>query len=65
MDHIRKCISTLRAAKDNLKYEVFIVDNDSSDGSEDFLNSLNGNKQYRIILNKINVGFAKANNQAM
>jgi len=65
MDHIRKCLSTLPGTEDDLEYEVFIVDNDSSDGSEEYLKEVAGREGYHVIFNKQNVGFAKANNQVM
>jgi GT2 family glycosyltransferase len=45
---------------------VIVVDNDSKDGSVESLTSQKAeNKNLRLILNKQNLGFAKANNQAI
>ena len=47
----------------NIESEVFVVDNNSSDGSKEFLkNRFNGVK---FIWNKENIGFSKANNRAV
>ena len=47
----------------NIESEVFVVDNNSSDGSKDFFkNRFNGVK---FIWNKENIGFSKANNRAV
>jgi len=43
--------------------EIFVVDNNSSDGSIEFLQSRF--PQIQFIINKKNTGFAKANNQAL
>ena len=44
-------------------YEILIIDNDSIDGSFQYLKRLlKGNSSIRIIRSKINLGFGKANN---
>lgn len=56
----------LEAVLQNTKYpnyEIILVDNASSDGTEAFLNSfVNSNKNVNIIRNTTNLGFAKACN---
>lgn len=64
-EHIRTCLSTLEGIGAGLEYEVFVVDNNSSDGSQDFLNDLTEKDNYHVIFNMKNVGFAKANNQVL
>ncbi len=49
--------------KQNGEIEVFVVDNNSVDGSVEMLRKRFSD--YHLILNKENLGFAKANNQAM
>lgn len=51
------------------KTEIFVVDNHSSDDSvqacENYLSRQSGLAKYQVIANSENLGFAKANNQAM
>lgn len=47
-----------------LPFEIIVVDNDSKDGSVAAVRKLN-KKEVTILSNKSNVGFAKANNQAI
>lgn len=56
-------ISVFRALEKTGSSEVFVVDNNSSDGSVDFLRPLF--PQVQFIANKDNIGYAKANNQAI
>jgi N-acetylglucosaminyl-diphospho-decaprenol L-rhamnosyltransferase len=65
---MEQCLSSLRKAVEGISLpggitEVFIVDNASSDCSPDFLESLF--PDFHFIRNKENIGFAKANNQAL
>lgn len=56
------CIRSIYASETSYTYEIIVVDNASSDGSvEEIRNSF---PDVRIIDNKENVGFSKANNQA-
>ncbi len=59
-------ISLLKSLKteNQLEYEIIIVDNASSDGTIKSLTSLRVN-ELRVIQNKKNLGFAKANNQGL
>ena len=54
---------------DGLEFEVIVVDNDSRDGSVDFLRQNHkdwiDNGKLKIIANNFNAGFAKANNQGL
>jgi GT2 family glycosyltransferase len=40
VDSLRKCIRALTSTKTNYEWELIIVDNDSADGTNDFLSSL-------------------------
>ncbi len=64
----KKCLFSLI---DNLKkspsleIEIIVVDNASTDGSWQMLESFKVYKNFKLIKNKSNIGFAKANNQAL
>jgi GT2 family glycosyltransferase len=59
---LRKCLNSLY--KNTFKdFEIFVVDNDSSDGSAEMIRQ--EFPQTNLIANTQNTGFAKANNQAI
>jgi len=65
---LEQCLSSLKKAVDGSallcgQTEIFIIDNNSSDGTLDFLAPLYPG--FRFIRNGENLGFAKANNQAL
>ncbi|MBT7035082.1 MAG: glycosyltransferase family 2 protein, partial [Lentimicrobiaceae bacterium] len=58
-----QCLNSVFKAMKNIDGEVFVVDNDSIDGSNEMVR-----KKYpdvKLIANKKNVGFSVANNQAI
>ncbi|NWF71975.1 MAG: glycosyltransferase [Nitrospirae bacterium] len=57
----RQCLTTLASVTTLAEYEVIIVDNDSTDGTAEFLTALGGDVQ--VIRNPENYGFAVACNQ--
>ena len=57
----QQCLSHLSQVTQGCSYEVVVVDNGSSDGTQEFLAMLQGDLQ--IIRNESNLGFAKACNQ--
>lgn len=57
------CIKSVIDSKINFVYEIFIVDNASSDGSYDAITA--AFPSVKFIRNNDNVGFSKANNQAI
>jgi GT2 family glycosyltransferase len=57
----RQCLISLAEVTDNVHYEVIVVNNASTDGTESLLATLGGDVQ--IIQNKENCGFAKGCNQ--
>jgi O-antigen biosynthesis protein len=60
---LEQCLNSVFAASKNLNVQVFVVDNNSVDGS---INMLKENFSSVILIeNKENVGFSKANNQAI
>lgn len=60
---LEQCLHSVKSAIKNIEAEVFVVDNNSVDGS----NSMVEEKfpWVTLIANKDNVGFSKANNQAI
>jgi GT2 family glycosyltransferase len=60
---IKECLESIFASKTKATFEIIVVDNNSTDGSRDYLKSQNSkSKNLEIILNNDNMGFAKANN---
>jgi O-antigen biosynthesis protein len=60
---LEQCLNSVYAALKTIPSEVFVVDNNSVDGSQEMLQQKFPAVQ--LIANKINVGFSKANNQAI
>jgi O-antigen biosynthesis protein len=59
---LSECLVSVDRATAGTESEIFVIDNNSSDGSSEMVR-----KQFphvRLISNKINLGFSKANNQA-
>lgn len=61
VDLTTQCLVALSEVTDGVSYEVIVVDNGSTDGTQEFLKSLSGD--VRVIRNRENLGFAKACNQ--
>ena len=60
---LEQCLNSVFAASKNLNIQIFVVDNNSVDGS---INLLKENFSSVVLIeNKENVGFSKANNQAI
>ncbi len=60
---LEQCLYSVRRAMQGIEGEVFVVDNNSVDGSLKML--AQKFPEVKVIANKDNVGFAKANNQAI
>ncbi|HNZ72627.1 MAG TPA: glycosyltransferase family 2 protein, partial [Prolixibacteraceae bacterium] len=60
---LEQCLHSVEKASKNLATEVFVVDNNSVDGSKGMLLSKFPN--IKLVLNEKNVGFSRANNQAI
>jgi len=60
---LKNCIASIAATVRDIRYEVIVVDNASSDGSVEMLRD--SFPETRIIENRENRGFGAANNQAM
>lgn len=61
--YLEQCLHSVFASECSYEYEVFVVDNCSSDGSVPYLKGLY--PQVHFIENAENVGFACANNEAI
>lgn len=60
------CLASVLYNTEHLNYEVVVVDNNSSDGTPQYLRQLAAEHPHlRIILNAANHGFARANNQGI
>jgi len=62
-DLLEKCLKSIFEQTRDIEFEVFVVDNNSEDGSLEMVKSKFSHVQ--LIANKKNLGFAKANNQAI
>ena len=60
---LEQCLRSVEASTKKIKNEVFIVDNNSQDGSVEIVKKKF--PKYNLIENKKNIGFSKANNQAI
>jgi hypothetical protein len=62
-DLLRECIRSIYRETREIEYEVFVVDNRSTDGSPDMVKG--EFPKVRLIRNDLNVGFAAGNNIAL
>ena len=62
-DLLAHCLDSIEQHKGDIQLEIIVVDNASTDGSQAMLREKY--PQIALITNKQNLGFAKANNQAM
>ncbi|MEI6626998.1 MAG: glycosyltransferase family 2 protein [bacterium] len=62
-DLLKKCLQSLFVEHDNIEKEVFVVDNNSQDGTVNMV--ARDFSQVTLMANNYNAGFAKANNQAL
>lgn len=60
---LEQCLRSVQKALEGLEGEVFVVDNQSTDGSVEMVRR--EFPQVKIIDNRVNVGFSRANNQAI
>ncbi len=61
--YLEQCLRTVFTALDGIEGDVFVVDNQSNDGSVEMVREKF--PQVRLIANADNVGFSRANNQAI
>jgi GT2 family glycosyltransferase len=57
------CIESILSNSEQLSLEILVIDNASADNTAEMLNNKFPN--VRLIINKKNIGFARANNQAL
>ena len=63
LDYTRQCVESVLEHTDRATYELILVDNASSDGTQAYLGELAENHpNVRILLNEKNEGFARGNN---
>lgn len=62
--YIEQCINSVERATADIEREIFVVDNHSQDGSVEYLRKHYGSR-IRLIESNHNLGFARANNQAI
>ena len=60
---LRDCLNSVYKNIKDIKFEIIVVDNNSTDGSAEMIKK--EFPQITLIQNKENVGFARANNQAL
>jgi N-acetylglucosaminyl-diphospho-decaprenol L-rhamnosyltransferase len=60
---LHRCLASVDQSPPNLAYEIVVVDNASTDGSREWLESLRN--RIRLIKNETNLGFGRAANQAL
>jgi GT2 family glycosyltransferase len=66
LDLTRQCLTSVLERTDWPNFELWVVDNGSTDGTPDFLQQLAvADSRVKLILNQENRGFAAANNQAL
>jgi GT2 family glycosyltransferase len=62
----RLCLESVLANTDHSNYEIIVVDNASSDHTAAYLRELSQRQPHlRVLYNDCNLGFARANNQAL
>ena len=61
LDYTKLCLNSILNKTAYPNYEIVIVDNNSTDGTREYLKSIEG-ENIKVVLNDDNLGFAKANN---
>jgi len=66
-DLLKKCLVSIYQYTQGISFEIFVIDNDSQDetGKPGFFETWFDKKNFHIILNQKNLGFAAANNQGI
>jgi GT2 family glycosyltransferase len=62
-DYLEECLKSVMLASGNIDCEIFVVDNNSVDGSSEMITKIF--PSVNLIINKVNIGFSSANNQAI
>jgi GT2 family glycosyltransferase len=58
---LEQCLNSVRSAVEKIEFEIFVVDNNSADGSAEMV--IRYFPEVKLIANPINSGFSVANNQ--
>lgn len=61
---LQRCLAALSEASAGVTLQIVVVDNGSRDGSADFIRAELADR-CEIVVNEVNVGFGRANNQAV
>jgi GT2 family glycosyltransferase len=62
-ENLSRCLSSLKCQIKGIPYEIIVVDNNSSDGSQEFVRE--NHPDVNLIINEKNVGFSRANNRGL
>lgn len=67
---LEQCLRNIQQAKISLDFEIIVIDNCSTDNSQKFISHLKNDliksgQKIKIIFNKKNLGFTRANNQGI
>lgn len=62
LHYTRECLASLRALTEGVEYRVIVVDNGSSDGTREYLRTLDW---IELIENSENLGYVRGNNQGI
>ncbi|HFE63408.1 MAG TPA: glycosyltransferase, partial [Caldithrix sp.] len=61
--YLAQALVSIQRALDGISHEIFVVDNASVDGSSQYIRK--NFPEIKLIENKENIGFGRANNQAL
>ena len=62
---LKRCLASIESSRALEGYEIVVVDNDSQDGTREFLKSIDSKDSYHIILNSHNRGVGPTRNQGI
>jgi GT2 family glycosyltransferase len=62
-EFLKGCIESIYKTTKNIKFEIIVVDNNSTDGTDELISNLKFKiSNFHFVQNKENLGFSKANN---
>lgn len=62
----KNCIESILKSKNEISYEVIVVDNNSTDGTKEWVTSIaESHPEIKPVFNQANLGFAKGNNEGI